>query len=475
MPRAFKYLFALIGLSLLPFSCYQLKAQEPLSLHECVEIALQSNKEIKAAQHQQQKYVYEMKALRANFYPSISASFTGFYSTMEKSRVFNVATPTGQFIADRIQSRLPWLITPEWRQLIASSIAGELAPLNPLIDYRVGTVLIGNVNLTQPIFMGGKIVAGYEMGKLGVQMAELGEKLTQEETIVAVEEAYLLLAKAKELQKVAAQYDSLLVHLGRDVESAKRHGMASGNDLMKVQVKATDARLKVTQAFNGVRLARMNLCQVMGLALDTPIDIQGGSLEESEFLADPLATPDERTESRLLELKTSLAEQQVKLERSAMLPEIGVSLNGTVLDGMHLMGEKLLDQDLVMNVAFTVKIPIFHGGQTRNKILAAKEDLARQQLEQQNLREKMTLDLQQRADALEEAGLNLRMQRQTLDQSEENLRISRKAYQVGNQTLSDLLAAQLLWQQSYADFVEAKFEQNIKYLMWQKAAGKIDY
>jgi outer membrane protein TolC len=142
---------------------------------------------------------------------------------------------------------------------------------------------------------------------------------------------------------------------------------------------------------------------------------------------------------------------------------------------MHLMGEKLLDQDLVMNVAVSVKIPIFSGGKTRNKVLAAKEELARQQLEEQSLREKMSLDLRKRADELEEAGLELQMKRQNLQQSEENLRISRKAYAVGNQTLSDLLTAQLLWQQSFADFVEAKFEQNIKYVMWQKAAGKIVY
>ena len=87
----------------------------------------------------------------------------------------------------------------------------------------------------------------------------------------------------------------------------------------------------------------------------------------------------------------------------------------------------------------------------------------------------MTLDLQKWADELEEASLELLLKRQDLGQSEENLRVSRKAYQVGNETLSNLLTAQLLWQQSYANYVEAKFEQNIKYVMWQKAAGKIEY
>lgn len=468
-------LSALTGLVLLTLSPLRLRAQEPLTLQECVEIALQSNKDMEAARHQRQKYEYEKNALKANYYPQINLSFTGLFSTLDKSRVFDVATPVGQFVADRLQSSLPEFISSTMRRQIAVDIASGLSSLNPLIDFRLGTMFVGNLNLTQPLYMGGKIIAGYKMGQLGVQMAELGEKLTREETVVAVHEAYLLLAKAKALQEVASSYDSLLVRLTHDVESAKRHGMVSNNDLLKVQVKMSDARLKVKQASNGVRLARMNLCQVMGLPILTPLDIKGENPEETLFLPDPLATAEGRTEVRLLELKTRLAEQQVKLERAAMLPEVGVSVNGSLLDGIHLMGDRLFERDLILSMAFSVKIPIFHAGQSRNKVLAAKEEFARQQIEEQSLREKLNLDLQQRADALEEAGLDLEMKRHNLEQSQENLRVCRVAYGVGNGTLSDLLTAQLLWQQAYADFIEAKFEQNIQFVKWQKAAGKIYY
>ena len=52
--------------------------------------------------------------------------------------------------------------------------------------------------------------------------------------------------------------------------------------------------------------------------------------------------------------------------------------------------------------------------------------------------------------------------------------MSRKAYSVGYETLSDLLTAQVLWQQAYADWVEAKYQQRIKFVKWQQAAGKLN-
>ena len=177
-------LSALTGLVLLTLSPLRLRAQEPLTLKECVEIALQSNKDMEAARHQRQKYEYEKKALKANYYPQISLSFTGLFSTLDKSRVFDVATPVGQFVADRLQSSLPDFISSTMRRQIAVDIASGLSSLNPLIDFRLGTMLVGNLNLTQPLYMGGKIIAGYKMGQIGVQMRHRAVEIVEHDLLL---------------------------------------------------------------------------------------------------------------------------------------------------------------------------------------------------------------------------------------------------------------------------------------------------
>ena len=96
-------------------------------------------------------------------------------------------------------------------------------------------------------------------------------------------------------------------------------------------------------------------------------------------------------------------------------------------------------------------------------------------MEQQNYVEKMNLELQQQANEVDEAVMEMTMHKRNLEQCEENLRISRKSYEVGMEPLSDLLTAQLMWQQSYAELVEARYQVKIKMTRWRKAAGQISF
>ena len=434
-----KTLLRIFCISLIASSPSQLLAQQVYSLDRCVERALESNKDIQAAKHKQQKYEYEKKALYANYFPNISLSAADAYSTLSGEQTLDM----------------------------------NLGFVTPSLEYKVKNILTGSVQVVQPIYMGGMITAGYNMGKIGAEMASLNELLSREQTIVAVYEGYHLLVKAKELRVVALKYDSLLVQLTNDVKSALAHGMVSRNEEMKVQVKKNEAELKIRQAENGIRLARMNLCQLIGLPLDTPIEIEPDKDDNSFFMTDPNASITDRTEYQLLDMKTKLAEQQVKLQKSHLMPQVGVVAQAAMIDGMEVAGSKMFKYKPMVNAMVSLKVPIFHMSETNNKVRAAKEELNQQRMEQQSLCEKMDLELQRQVNEVDEANLEVAMRKRNLEQCEENLRISRKSYDVGYETLSDLLTAQLLWQQAYAELVETKFQLKSKIIKWRKAAGKL--
>lgn len=463
-----RFLTFLFLLACKPFG---LAAQQVYSLDSCISLALQTNKDIKAARHQVYKYEYEKKALRGNFFPNIDFRAVDLYSTMDFNIFIDLATPIGTSIAQQLHERLPFLITQGMQNSIAKGLTQKLRFLNQTADGKIGNVLSVGFTLAQPLYTGGKIITGYRMGKLGSQMAKLGEKLTTEQTVVAVHEAYQLMVKAKEMREVAVQYDSLLAQLTSDVQSALRNGMACHNEEMKVKVKKSEAELRIKQAENGIRLARMNLCQVVGLPIDSEIDIlpSDDALLSAYILTDDL-TP-WRTEYQLLELKSKLAEQQVKLERANILPQLGLIANASLVDGVGILGQKLFDRKGMVNVGVSLTVPITHGNQTRNKVRAAKEEVQRLRMEQASLNEKMHLEQQQLANEVEEARMELIMRQQNLELCAENLRVSRKSYSVGYETLSDLLTAQVLWQQAYAELIETKYLLNIKAVKWRKTAG----
>lgn len=442
------------------------------TIDSCVSMALRYNKEIQAAHHQTAKYHYNNKALYANYFPKVSLMAADVYSTLHATSTVDIANPVGQFTGERLGEAMPYFVTESVRQRISNQVASRLSQLNPDIDFSANNLLTASIMVEQPLYMGGKITAGARMGAIGEKMSMLGEQMSREEIIVAVYEGYQLVMKAKEMLVVAQMYDSLLVQLTNDVNSAVRHGMASHNDEMKVMVKKNDAELKVRQAQNGLRLATMNLCQLIGLPLDSKIDVVDDDTALESVETKDVAI-ENRTEYMLLELKTQLAEQKVKLQIADYRPQLGLMMQLGVMDGLELVGEKMFKHQPYFNIGAVLKMPIYHAGEGTNKIRAARAELEQERMTQENLNEKMNLEVQQMANYVDEALLELTMRQHNLEQCDENYRISRKAYSVGMESLSEVLTAQLLWQQAYAEMVESKFQVKIKMMKWRKAAGKI--
>ena len=359
------------------------------------------------------------------------------------------------------------------RRQISQRVTQATQPLNPEIEYKAKNMLTASITLEQPIYTGGKISTANRMGLLGVKIATHAQELAREKIVVEVYEAYQLLVKAKEMTEVAHKYDSLLTEIDHQVKSAVKHGMASHNDEMKVAVKKSDAELKIRQAENGIRLARMNLCQLIGKPLDSMIDPVIQHNEDFVGLVDKDASVTNRTEYHMLELTSQMAYEKVRMEKSAYMPQLGLLFNAGMIDGMQLQDNKLFRSNFNVAVGAVLKVPLFHANETKHKVAAAKEAFHQELLRQEELTDEMNLDLQQQANDVDEAQLELQLRKRNLEQCEENLHLSRSAYSVGMETLSDLLTAQVLWQEAYAQLVESRYMAKVKMMKWRKAAGRI--
>ena len=143
-----------------------LSAQEKLSLKQCREMALKYNKEMAAADRQTEAARLMSLSYKANFFPNFTANGTGIYSTADGS----LGIPGGN---------LPvFMPNPTTGELVSSGFA-YFPGLN--LDYKVGTVYSGGIQMEQPLYMGGKIRAAYKMSLLGKEMAHLNEALTTSE------------------------------------------------------------------------------------------------------------------------------------------------------------------------------------------------------------------------------------------------------------------------------------------------------
>lgn len=320
--------------------------------------------------------------------------------------------------------------------------------------------------------MGGKIRAGYRMTRIGNEIARQNKRLTESEVIVETSRAYADVVRTNELIQVAESYHDLLTELMRTVESARKHGMKSQNDVLKVKVKLNESELNLRRAENGHRLAMMNLCHYIGRPLTDRIETDG-------VLPDPGHAPvrDDgifnRPEYLMLEQQSDLAKQKVAMARSESLPQVGLVGQYGYLNGVELNGRKLIDSWSFL-AGIQVSVPIFNFGNRINKIKSAKAQYAQIQAEREDTNEKLALEMTQSFNNLDEALLEKRLAESSVVSAEENLRASRLQYEKGMETLSDYLEAQTLWQQARQTQVEARINCYLKWLEYQKAAGRIN-
>lgn len=427
-------------------------AQSPLSLEDCITRAKEHNKRISAADFRVKSAKYERRATFANFLPTLSVEGLGAYSTSK-----------GSFGVD--EGLLP--------VVGAGGVPTGEGAYFPGIDvgYEMGWLYGAGVKLQQPVFMGGKVVAGYRMGRIGEAIARQNRRLTEAEVVVGTARAYANVVQATELQRVAMSYNTLLGELMHSVEKAYERGVKSRNDVLKVSVRLDESKLNLRRAENSIRLATMDLCRYIGHPLADTIEVSGGlpSVDYNPALSTDISA---RPEVQMLAHKSELMRQKVNLARAELLPQVGLVGQYGYLDGVKLGGNKLFG-DWNFAAGLQVSVPLFNMG-AHARFRSAKMQYHQQKAEEEEVIGLLNLEVVQAVNRLDESVLELTLAEQGVASATENLRVSNRQYEAGVETLSELLEAQVLWQKAHQTLVEARVNRFLRWIEYHKATGTVE-
>lgn len=449
-----------------------------LNLQKCREMAVENSKKMQVAAEQQKKAGYDWKSYRANFLPKISGS--GLYAYMHKKMNYKIdggylpvyqSSDVGQAIPlNSIQ------LGPDGKPVMGPDglpLFKQYAFL-PDIELALGlrNVYSVGVMLEQPVYMGGKVRSAFKMASIGKEMAELNVHSSRAQVLTESDEAYWQYVRVKEQLKSAEKYLEVVSELVKNVTDAIETGMASQNDLLKAQVKQNEAELLVSKANNGVALSRMNLCRVIGVDLYSQVDVNDSLCAESTLnLLDMGNDITARPEYNLLEKQVELKLKEVALTRADFLPQLGVSASYAYGDGISLNGES--DGVASFAAVASLKIPIYHWGEGRNKVKAVKAEQEMARLQQEELSQMMQLEVAKTRFNVEDAAARVKMTEKSLSQAEENLQVSRNRYEVGMETITNYMEAQAQWQKAWSDAIDARAELRLSETYYLKATGKL--
>lgn len=453
-------------------------AQLSVSLPMCREMALQASKELQIAGREREKAASERQAYRAGYFPKFSVVGYGFYHQKRyhyklKGGYLPVYKPDAQ---GSLQPDL--VIDPETHQPVVGAdgqpVFREYAFL-PDIRLRLDLrgVYTAGVQLEQPVYLGGKVRAALRLAETGEDLAADNIRFNRSEVLLETDKAYWQLLRLEEQQVAAMKYREVVSELLKNLQDAQAVGMATLNDVLKARVRYNEAELMLQKVQNGKMLARMNLCRLIGLDLQTDLSLQDSLTAEPEpgiwkLDSSILRRPD----YQMLEKEIILREKQVDLIRADFLPQIGVTAGYGYGGGLKLNGDD--EAGATFSALAAVKIPVFNWGEGRNKIRASRleEEISRLNLEKSA--DLMRLEVTSARLNIEDAVSRVNMAAGALRQAKENLKISDDQYQVGMEDLTSLLEAQAQWQEAWSQWIDAKTVLHLSESVYLKAIGKLE-
>ena len=494
---------------LIAFNCLPAEAQRLLTLDSCRALALRNNKQLSISKVKQDVAANLRRSARTKYLPHVSAIGSYQYTSEEvsilnqgqKDILNNIGTTLVQgsgflsgmqAVSDLLPQVAPMLAQMGIPLEELQAMAGQMQQLPQNVQtslngvghdiveaFRTDTrnVWAGSVMLTQPVFMGGSIVALNRLADINEKMQQNSTDAKEQATIYATDKAYWQVVSLRHKQRLAQAYFDLVKKLSEIVHKMIDEGVATRSDGLSVDVKVNEAEMTLAKVNDGLVLSRMLLCQTIGLPVSEQVVLPE---EEAESVAAVSLTPqldveqamENRPELRQLANMADMSRQATNILKAANLPQVAL-MGGYAVSNPNVLNGFEKKFAGFWNVGVLVRIPIWSWGDVMYKVRASKGATTILNLELEEAREMVELQATQTAYQVDEANKRLALAESSVQQADENLRTANLGFSEGVIAPTTVMEAQTAWLQAKSQKIDAEIDVRLSQVNLRKAMGAL--
>ena len=481
----------LLGFILLAGMTQSVGAQRLLNLDSCRALALRNNKQMSISRVKQEVAANVRKAARTKYLPHISALGGYEYTSKEISILNNDQKEALNSLGTNLKDGIVSKVGP-YAQILPAALQQQLGTdLNQLAGFlnmggqnivnafRTDTrnMFAGAILVTQPVFMGGAIIAMNKMADAGEQLAANSAEAKRQATLYEIDQAYWQVVSLRHKQKLAQGYLDLVKKLDGDVQKMIREGVATRSEGLSVSVKVNEAEMTLMKVNDGLTLSKMLLCQLCGIPVNEQVVL---AEEETDDLSVVEAVPqvnveqaaENRPELKMLQNVVDMGKQTTNMLKAGNLPQVLLT-GGYMVTNPNLYNGFEKKFAGVWNVGVLVRVPIWNWGDVAYKVRAAKGATTIASLQRDEIREKIELQVNQSAFKVNEANKKLEMAKASTERADENLRTANLGFREGVISSTTVMEAQTAWLQAQSQKIDAEIEVKLSQVNLQKAMGTL--
>ena len=428
------------------------RGQEKMSvtLEQAIEIGLENSKGLHASAMRVQAAESRSSEVQASQLPTLKAS--GSYNRLSDIPAFQATIPQDAF----------------GRGFPPQSVS---VPLSQTIlnNYSL------RLSLQQPLFTGMRLKSSSEIAHFNAQATGENYNRDRSELVYNIKNAYWNLYEAIEFKKVIDEnIEQVQSHL-KNVQNLSKQGIVTKNEVLKVEVQLSSARVMQLTAQNNVHLATLALSNLIGLPLTTEIqiasDIQMRPARESELNALVQQAIGIRPEVKGMEYRVKANESAVTLARSGWFPQIYLTGNYYYARPNQRINPAADQFKDTWDVGLSLSLDIWNWGTTMHQTNQAQAQLAEAQAEMGQLKDAINLEVTQSYLNMNESRERIGVAETGVREAEENYRITNEKFKAGLALNSDLLDAEAALLQAKWSHIQALVDHEVSQARLDKAVG----
>lgn len=422
-----------------------------MNLNEAVSTALQNNEKIKQYQQKIEQKEFDDLAAIGNFLPSVNfdASFTHLNDNMviDLSPIRDVIITLQSSnqaeltnLGNILSGKAP--LTTVQKDAVKIQAANSLNSLIPAFsetfkkqDYKTGTF-----TATQPLFVGGKLLAAKNAAAAEKESAKIEFIKTKNEIISEVVDRYMRVLLLSEVIKTRKNVLDGMTQHKKDAQKLYDEGLIANHHLLRAQVAVSEAERNLENDQNNFILAVTALKNSLGVNESENVSLTDSLVYKS--FGDSLATlqtlaNEQQPILKIVEQKKILAGQNFNAARSSFLPTIAA------FGKYEIYPEYLSSLEPRWAVGVQMKYNLFNGFKDYLKLQSAKH--LEEEVEFAGADAKKKIELWVTKSFLEVRNSKTRFEKlkATSELAEENLRQNEKRFSTGMGTSLEVIDARL--------------------------------
>lgn len=381
-----------------------------LTLDQALEIALSESNTIKIADMTIEKSGYAKKGSYASLYPNITGSGSYQRTLLKQVMVMDMNGNPMEIKVGR-----------------DNNISASASASMPLVNAQLWESL--------------------KLSSMDVEMAVEQARSSKLSLINQVKQAFYSVLLAKEALAVTTQVFENAQKNYDKTEQRALVGKASEVDRLRSQVTVMNAAPSVFKSENAVLLATWQLKAVMGINLDTEMEVVGELKDYADYLLTPYVSSEDLSGNSAmaqLNLQGRMLESTIRMQKKQYIPTLAASVNFSCSG----MGDSQLSWFPSSTAAISLSIPIFDGFAKHYNIMQTKKTKDMLDLQREDTERNLRIAIRSYNDQMELYIKNYQAAVMTVEVAEKSYQVTEKMYEVGKATLVELNDAQLALEQA---------------------------